>query len=1588
MKRFLLFTLLLMLTMSLSAMQIFVKTPDGDHITLEVEPTDRIEDVKAQIYALEGIATDLQTLIFAGHILEEGNTLQDYSIQKDSTLELIVSSSSTSQFYFSVAEDKQVTFSPGNLQYTQSTNTWSFAENQYDYIGTDNVTGDSVSTDATYGDPKSGTALADKVDLFGWSTNATNFGVSASTDYSQYSGTFVDWGANQIGTDASDTWYTLSKAQWEYLLNKRANASSLRGIAQVKGVNGLIVLPDNWTCPEGVTFRPAMHTHSGVDYYAEVQSFTSVQWLRMEAAGAVFLAATGYRVGSLVANVQSSGYYWSTTEVNENGAYFFRIDANALNTGGSNRNEARAVRLVKDVRPYNKNLLVNPSCDENNSDGWSVNGPCTTEEGCWQTSYSLTSIEQTVDLLANGFTEEELDAQPYLYASGRTYSILVFGTSTSTPQGRTLMCVYCYDSNGNELQKIELQNNTYGGGASSNYEWDTYAAQTPLPVGTRSVKFYFEGRDCVFWAGYYGPKFDDLWLSINLEKDTTQYDVALQTSTPKLVSIPQASYAVSDTVRINIPNRYMITSLSVMNEVGVPVPMIDSVSFVMPSQNTTVKVEVALAAGEPAHEPSNVNGRFSVASDKTVVFAPGNLQYKQSTDTWSFASAQFEVLGTNNVVGGTVAHDPTVGNIRNGNALADKIDFFGWSTNSSNFGVSASVNADDYMGDFVDWGSNLIGTSAPDAWRTLTKDEWEYLLSSRANASSLYGVAQVNGVNGLIILPDNWTCPEGVTFKSGLNTTYGRSYYADYQVFDLEQWSSLETAGAVFLPAAGYREGNRVTGVMDRGRYWSTSESDNDNVCFVRFEANNAGTTCNPRFYGRSVRLVRDTQYDIQVLSSNEEYGTVSGGGTYEENTKITLTATPNQWYQFAKWNDGNTDNPRTVTVIRDETFTAEFEPIPTQNVLIDGIYYNLDLASKQATVTNNMHHYVGDVIIPASVEYYGVTFDVVAIGQRAFEMAMEVTSIQLPEGLRVIERRAFMDCRLSVLTLPSTITEIQDMAFEFCRIDTIVLLATTPPSISLMSFDMMEQAIFIIPCGSMQAYQAEPIWNSFNLQEPGPDFTLTVASANEEQGSAAVVQGITCASTQAVIAATPVGIYQFAHWSDGNTDNPRTLVVTQDTALTAHFQMIRLTPDTIALCFGETCEWHNQTYDKSGVYYDTLSNGIATLHLTIYPEVEDVIEYVTICEGESYTWNGYTYTQSGEYTFNTVAANGCDSVVTLHLTINKTQYVEETVVACDSYTWNGDTYTQSGEYTFTTEAANGCDSIVTLHLTINHTQYAEETVTACDSYTWNGDTYTQSGEYTYNTVALNGCDSIVTLHLTINKTQYAEETVVACDNYTWNGDTYTQSGEYTFSTVAANGCDSVVTLHLTILPDAITATEELTLCPSELPYQWRGQSLVEAGTYTAAEQYAAGCDSLVITLTLNVYVQTIPAQVTLPIVRQGEKIDVSVPTEEIQAHIAAQTWYAPNAVVAWYIKNNTEWATLTEEPVQAGVSQVVLKYVVDTDCERAESEEILISIQTTHVENVSNSKTETYKVIHNDQMLIIRNGKIYNAQGAIIANY
>ena len=226
---------------------------------------------------------------------------------------------------FSVGESTQVHFSQGNLQYQASTQTWRFAENQYDYIGDDNS-----NISASY---------SGWIDLFGWGTgnNPTN----SSTNSNDYS-TFVEWGVNAIsnGGNEANLWRTLTNDEWGYLFNTRADASSKYGQATVAGVIGIIVLPDVYN-------GTAINTdHSAWDN----NTISASNWASYEANGAVFLPAAGFRDGTGVYNVGSNGFYWSSTPGDEYDAYYLYFDSEYLDPQYDyRRNYGRSVRLVKDL---------------------------------------------------------------------------------------------------------------------------------------------------------------------------------------------------------------------------------------------------------------------------------------------------------------------------------------------------------------------------------------------------------------------------------------------------------------------------------------------------------------------------------------------------------------------------------------------------------------------------------------------------------------------------------------------------------------------------------------------------------------------------------------------------------------------------------------------------------------------------------------------------------------------------------------------------------------------------------------------------------------------------------------------------------------------------------------------------------------------------------------------------------------------------------------------------------------------------------------------------------------------------------------
>ena len=230
---------------------------------------------------------------------------------------------------FSVSATKQVHFSQGNLQYQASTNTWRFAEHQYDYVGTQtaddygyyggNVSGsDNHSISSTYNG---------WIDLFGWGTGSNpTLSSSNQEDY----GTFVDWGCNAIinGGNTANRWRTLTQAEWDYLLNTRTDASSKRGTGNINGVGGLIILPDSWTLPSECSFTSGFATDNPNNYPDWTHnSYTLAQWAQMEAAGAVFLPAAGFRLGTNVYYVGDYGGYWSSTPNNERNAWNNEVNA-------------------------------------------------------------------------------------------------------------------------------------------------------------------------------------------------------------------------------------------------------------------------------------------------------------------------------------------------------------------------------------------------------------------------------------------------------------------------------------------------------------------------------------------------------------------------------------------------------------------------------------------------------------------------------------------------------------------------------------------------------------------------------------------------------------------------------------------------------------------------------------------------------------------------------------------------------------------------------------------------------------------------------------------------------------------------------------------------------------------------------------------------------------------------------------------------------------------------------------------------------------------------------------------------------------
>lgn len=266
----------------------------------------------------------------------------------------------------------------------------------------------------------------------------------------------------------------------------------------------------------------------------------------------------------------------------------------------------------------------------------------------------------------------------------------------------------------------------------------------------------------------------------------------------------------------------------------------------------------------PAEAPEGaIDGLFTINDDgEKAYFSMGNLQYNKTTGEWSFMEHQYDMV---EILGQDVGTDYANQNI---------VDLFGWGTSGYEHGAhcyqpwSTSTTYNDYYAygndqfglnvqtGQADWGFNAIsnGGNTENQWRTLTTEEWDFISNSRSTSSGIRFVkGQVGGINGVILLPDDWN---GGYYS--LNYPNTANVYFDCNIITLEQWATIEQHGAVFLPAVGYRLGTEVFNTGSSGHYWASSRySDSRAYCIGLYDSGFYPQAIDFIFNGFSVRLVQ-----------------------------------------------------------------------------------------------------------------------------------------------------------------------------------------------------------------------------------------------------------------------------------------------------------------------------------------------------------------------------------------------------------------------------------------------------------------------------------------------------------------------------------------------------------------------------------------------------------------------------------------------------------------------------------------------------------------------------------------------------------
>lgn len=629
-----------------------------------------------------------------------------------------------------------------------------------------------------------------------------------------------------------------------------------------------------------------------------------------------------------------------------------------------------------------------------------------------------------------------------------------------------------------------------------------------------------------------------------------------------------------------------------------------------------------------------LSGKFTINADgKQVMFSQGNLQ-ATTTDlganwTWGFAEHQYDYIG-----------NAVANNKINGNGIVSEngtVDLFGWSTAANFYGINNSTDDDDYVGDFVDWGNNTIAIegNVVNRWRTLTIDEWYYIVGARSNWYNLRGQATVNGVHGYVLLPDGADPADfGLTADPNNWTT---------NVYDAETWQTMELNGAVFLPAAGSRQNIGVQYAGVSGGYMSSSPTSNENTANLMqiSETMYATKATGPRNTGRSVRLVTPVPQVGDTLryayKGNSLYYKITQKNEYGNIVTIVSDGTTPD-YPFT-WAEAN--KPEGALVIPNTIIDAE------------GTEYKVAYIEQDALRTG------ADKL--TSIDFSDNTF-ITSVSNRAFMGCNNVTSITLSDYITDISGYCFQGCKLTSLDLknvtyigmanfagcnidsvhlPKSVVTISDQTYLFNKATKItideannnfavvgnVLYNKALTKIYSLPLGLTSGELHIVPTakralfGAMNGCQATIYFYSQVQPENGPDYrnspagdvivrcqdydfytsgsfiggdsftkndfyyvdTLIAKLLDKIEVEAAngTVKLDTTECNNVKVTIIPNDGFTFVNWFDGITDNPRIFEVTSDTVVTANVKK--------NLGVGDT--FRSNTVEGVPVLYKVLTN-------------------------------------------------------------------------------------------------------------------------------------------------------------------------------------------------------------------------------------------------------------------------------------------------------------------------------------------------------------------------------------------------------------